>query len=86
MRKIKVDVNEISGNEVGESNVSAVIKPAISIGGGCSCWAEGTAVWWRAASGNLYRHLGASGAYGDCISKYVYFYHITGSSGWHYCP
>jgi len=58
----------------------------VSIGGGCAAWLVGGGCWWRSATGKTYYHGGSNGACGECGNGWVYFYHITGSSGWHYCP
>jgi hypothetical protein len=58
----------------------------VEIGGGCSAWLVGSVCWWRSATGRIYYHSGSNGCWGECGNGWVYFYHIVGDSGWHYCP
>lgn len=90
--KVEFDFEDISSDEHADHPMGLkapeIAPKTRGFSGGCSCDMQGTNCYWTAASGNKYLHRLCSGAFGDCVSGYVYFYHLpgTGASGWHYCP
>lgn len=86
----KISVYEILDTETDKTAAGPKKEPAtrgtIVAGGGCTCWLVGADCWLKSASDRYYLHRNSNGVYGDCVSGWAYFYHLSGPSGWHYCP